>query len=316
MRRFAACPDDAPVVVEGSCEGVEQMRGFVWFVGAGPGDPDLITLRGWRALEGADLVFYDSLVDRRLIDGLAAECIYVGKRCGRHSATQDQIIERLANSALAGHRVVRLKGGDPAVLGRVGEEALGLAALDIPFEIVPGVTSATAVPELAGIPVTHRGTADSFVVATAHRRAGEPGPSIPAYSAGTTLVLLMARATAEKWNAELEARGYPADLPVALISAGCSNGQRVVETSVATAVRDLREANLDTPVLAVVGWVVQLRSRLKVSEQSAAPSPFATAAALACAAGPARVGNGANFGHIDFDGDARLESLESVANSQ
>lgn len=291
------------------------MRGFVWFVGAGPGDPDLITLRGWRALEGADLVLYDSLVDLRLLEGLAAECIYVGKRCGRHSMTQAQIIDRLARFALAGHRIVRLKGGDPAVLGRVGEEALGLAALDVPFEIVPGVTSATAVPELAGIPVTHRGIADSFVVATAHRRTEELGLSIPVYSAETTLVLLMARATAAAWSSELQARGYPGELPVALISAGGSDRQRVVETSVSEALRDLREANLDTPVLAVVGWVVRLRSRLEVMERRGALPEFATGAALASAVGPIRSGRVAGFRRDDFEGEARLVNLESVANS-
>jgi siroheme synthase len=121
------------------------VKGFVWFVGAGPGDPDLITLRGWRALNEADVVLYDSLVDPRLLRDLAAELVFVGKRCGRHSLSQERILERLVEFALEGRRVVRLEGGDPSVLGRVGEEALRLAAWGIPFEIVPGVTSATAV---------------------------------------------------------------------------------------------------------------------------------------------------------------------------
>jgi len=236
--------------------------GCVWFVGAGPGDPDLITLRGWRALQEADLVLFDSLVDVRMLEGLSAECRYVGKRCGRHSMTQDEINALLVESARAGRRVVRLKGGDPAVLGRVGEEALQLAERDLPFELVPGVTSATAVPMLAGIPITHRGLADSFVVATAHRRSNEMKLSIPRYNAETTLVLLMARATADSWHAALAAGGYPPELPVALVSAGSTPAQRIVITQVADALRDLREAELPTPLLAVVGRVVELHEEL------------------------------------------------------
>jgi len=237
-------------------------RGFVTFVGAGPGDPDLITLRGWRALERADRILYDSLVDLRLLAGLRAECVFVGKRCGQHSMSQQEINELLAESALAGEHVARLKGGDPGVLGRVGEEALYLTERGVPFEIIPGVSSATAVPELAGIPVTHRGLADSFVVATAHRRLEQAELSIPPYSENTTLVLLMARATAPAWCEALRAGGYPPALPVALVSAGCTARQRVAITSVAAALDDLRAAELDTPLLAVVGRVVTLHSRL------------------------------------------------------
>jgi siroheme synthase len=156
------------------------------------------------------------------------------------------------------------------VLGRVGEEALRLAELDVPFEIIPGVSSATAVPELAGIPVTHRGLADSFVVATAHRRRGEIGLSIPQYSENTTLVLLMARATAPAWRNALVAGGYPPELPVALVSAGCTRRQRVVISSVAEALRDLRAADLETPLLAVVGWVVTLHGRLGAAQPDTA----------------------------------------------
>jgi uroporphyrin-III C-methyltransferase/precorrin-2 dehydrogenase/sirohydrochlorin ferrochelatase len=259
--------------------------GFVWFVGAGPGDPDLLTLRGWRALHQADLVLFDSLVDDRMLAGLTAECVHVGKRCGRHSMTQDQINALLVESARAGRRVVRLKGGDPAVLGRVGEEALQLAARDLPFEIVPGVTSATAVPMLAGIPVTHRGLADSFVVATAHRRSDEMDLSIPSYNAGTTLVLLMALATADTWHTALVAGGYPADLPIALVSAGCTPEQRVVITTVAKALCDLRNAELATPVLAVVGRVVELHDALGETRRSSAPRTSLDIAAAAGARG-------------------------------
>ncbi len=161
---------------------------------------------------------------------------------------------------------MRLKGGDSSVLGRVGEEALVLAERDIRFEIVPGVSSATAVTSTAGIPLTHRGLADSFVVATAHRRAdrcsGDRDFSIPSYAASTTVVLLMAGGTVAEWAEQLSRSGYPPNLPVGLISAGCTERERVVETNVADVATDLERAGLETPILAVVGWVVTLRRRL------------------------------------------------------
>jgi uroporphyrin-III C-methyltransferase len=238
------------------------VTGFVWFVGAGPGDPDLITLRGWRALQRADVVLYDSLLSPELLDASDAERVFVGKRCGRHAMPQPHIGDLLVHHATRGRRVVRLKGGDPGVLGRVGEEALQLTERGVPFEIVPGVSSATAVPEVAGIPVTHRGLADAFVVATAHRREGVHALSLPDYRPRTTLVLLMARAGAESWGRQLLLRGYPPELPVALVSQGCTERQRVVVTRVADAARDLLASQLETPLLAVVGQVVRLRARL------------------------------------------------------
>jgi len=237
--------------------------GFIWFVGAGPGDADLITLRGWRALQEAEVVLHDSLVDPALLVGLDAACFYVGKRCGSHSMSQEQITELLVRLGRDGRRVVRLKGGDPAVLGRVGEEALAVAGAGIPFDIVPGVTSATSVPELAGIPVTHRGLADSFVVACAHRSAEEGELSIPPYQPRTTLVLMMASATAAAWQSQLLRKGYHEALPVALVSRGASAEERVLVTSVGRAAADLQTSGLETPVLAVVGRVVTLRAQLE-----------------------------------------------------
>lgn len=241
--------------------------GYVWLVGAGPGDPDLITVRGWRALREADVVLYDSLVDASLLDGLSAARVYVGKRCGAHAMPQERIADLLARLALQGKRVVRLKGGDPSVLGRVGEEAARLAELGVPYEIVPGVTSATAVPALAGIPVTHRSVADSFVVATAHRRGDAAGSSIPPYSARTTLVLLMPRATVRSWAQQLREQGYPEGLPVAFVSEGCTPRQQVLETTVAEAADALESSGLPTPLLAVVGRVVGLRAKLAAGAQ-------------------------------------------------
>jgi len=236
--------------------------GYVWFVGAGPGGADLITVRGLRALQRADVVLYDSLADPALLEGVTGERIFAGKRCGRHAVSQAEINALLVDLAGRGRRVVRLKGGDPTVLGRVGEEALALAEAGVAFEIVPGVTSATAVSALAGIPLTHRPVADSFHVATAHRRDGRVDLSIPRYQERTTLVLLMASRTVEAWQARLLAMGYPASLPVALLSAGCTPRQRVEVTQVGRVAAALAAAELPTPLMAVVGRVVDLHRHL------------------------------------------------------
>jgi uroporphyrinogen III methyltransferase/synthase len=250
-------------------------RGRVVFVGAGPGDPELLTLRGWRALQAADVVCYDSLVDERILEDVRAERLYVGKRCGRHSMRQEQLTELLAELALAGRRVVRLKGGDPSVLGRVGEEALRLAELGIPFEIVPGVTSAVAAPAFAGIPVTHRGLADSFCVVSAHRRGDDLDLTIPPYHERTTLVLLMAAQTLDTWLPLLRLKGYPADLPVAFIVAATTSEQRVVTTTVARAAAAAHTAGLGSPTMAVVGRVVELRATLRWFAEAGDPPALA-----------------------------------------
>jgi uroporphyrin-III C-methyltransferase len=221
-----------------------------------------MTLRGARLLRSADVVLHDALVHPAILDEISGRRIDVGKRCGRHSMQQEEISALIADLAARGERVVRLKGGDSSVLGRVGEEALTLVERDIPFEIVPGVSSATAVTSAAGIPLTHRGLANSFVVATAHRRNQEGDLPIPAYAERTTVVLLMANGSVSDWREQLLRSGYPPGLPVALISAGCTEFERVVETNVADVVDDLATAELETPMLAVVGWVVTLRERL------------------------------------------------------
>jgi uroporphyrin-III C-methyltransferase len=239
------------------------MAGKVVFVGAGPGDPDLITVRGLKALHAADVVFYDSLVDPSLLEGLQAQTIFVGKRRGEHSVTQRKINSLLAQQAGKGKTVVRLKGGDCSVFGRLGEELLYLVDRRILFEIVPGVTSATGAAIFAGIPVTHRGVADSFVVAAAHRGQDGLPISIPRYNPTTTVVLMMALATAEIWREDLLAQGYPEDLPVAYICAGGTPRQSVLVTTVEESVRAVQGAGLTTPVMAVVGQVVTLREKLQ-----------------------------------------------------
>ncbi|MEI8003279.1 MAG: uroporphyrinogen-III C-methyltransferase, partial [Methanothrix sp.] len=151
-------------------------RGKVYLVGAGPGDPELMTLKAKRLLGVADVVLFDRLLDPRMLEGVKAELIDVGKNAGRHKLTQEGINQLLIEKAEKGAVVVRLKGGDPYLFGRGGEEALALQEKGIPFEVVPGVTSSIAAPELAGIPVTHRGVASSLIIVTGHEEPGKETP--------------------------------------------------------------------------------------------------------------------------------------------
>jgi uroporphyrin-III C-methyltransferase/precorrin-2 dehydrogenase/sirohydrochlorin ferrochelatase len=194
------------------------MSGFVSLVGAGPGDPDLLTVRAARALREADVVFYDALVSPETL-ALCEEAqrFSVGKRCGRPQIRQETIHALLIRAARRGKRVVRLKGGDPFVFGRGGEEALALRAAGVPFEVVPGVTNAVAAPALAGIPVTHRGTSNAFVVASGHFEEGLP-PALGSVRPGSaTLVVLMGVATRERLADGLMARGWNASTPAAIV---------------------------------------------------------------------------------------------------
>ena len=238
----------------------QENAGHVSLVGAGPGDKDLITVRGERALAAADIILYDSLIDAGLLEGRKATLVYVGKRCGQHSMSQEQITDLLIRCARSAGRVVRLKGGDPTVFGRVGEEAQALARAKIPFEIVPGISSSIAVPALSGIPVTHRGVADSFTTVTAHKRKGDEALGIPKYRENTTLVLLMPLSTIERWQKQLLEFGYPRDLPLAFISNGCSARAKVLETTVGESCTALRESVIASPCMVVVGQVVSLRA--------------------------------------------------------
>ena len=236
--------------------------GKVWLVGAGPGAPDLITLRGWRLLQQADSVVHDDLVDPALYGGLSAELHDVGKRSGVHKRSQEQINALLVELAQRGQRVVRLKGGDPSVLGRAMEEAIALHQNGVACEIVPGISSAIAAPILAGIPVTHRGVADSFQVLSAHPRIPEGPFHLPRYEPWCTLVVLMGVKTLPDWHALLAEKGYPPELPVAFITWAGRPEQRVLVTTVAAALEDARRAGLRSPTVAVLGEVVRLRGHI------------------------------------------------------
>lgn len=208
------------------------MTGFVSIVGAGPGDPGLLTRKAERALAEADLVLYDALVSAEVLRlATRARCFHVGKRAGRPGIEQEAIHRLLVSSARAGRRVVRLKAGDPFVLGRGGEEALALARADVPYEIIPGVSSALAAPALAGIPVTHRGVASGFAVVSGHApSAWEPvADALPPDA--LTLVVLMGLSARAAIAARLLARGWPRLTPAAaLLAAATPDAYRWVGT--------------------------------------------------------------------------------------
>ena len=207
------------------------MIGKVFLVGAGPSSLGLLTLRGKEVLEQAEVVVYDALVGAEILALLPrdAEKINVGKRAGHHHKTQQEINEILLDRALAGKTVVRLKGGDPFLFGRGGEELALLAEHGVPYEIVPGVTSAIAVPACAGIPVTHRDCGSSLHIITGHRRQGVPLdlPFDALVKAGGTLVFLMGVSALSEICAGLAAAGMASDTPAAVIEQGASSGQRI-----------------------------------------------------------------------------------------
>ncbi|HLI27052.1 MAG TPA: uroporphyrinogen-III C-methyltransferase [Chloroflexota bacterium] len=242
--------------------------GTVYLVGAGPGDPGLITARGREVLARAEVLVYDRLVAPELVALApdACERVYVGKQPGRHTLTQAEINALLIERARAGRRVVRLKGGDPFVFGRGGEEAEALHAAGVPFEVVPGVTSAVAVPAYAGIPVTHRGHASSFAVITGQEgeaRGEQPLEFARLAAAADTLVFLMGVERLPEIVAALQAGGRPPDMPTAVIAQGTLPEQRTVVGTLADIVERVRAAGIAPPAVTVVGEVVALRERLR-----------------------------------------------------
>ena len=243
------------------------MSGRVALVGAGPGDPELMTVRGMALLRRADVVVYDRLLDPRLLDEapLGAQRIFVGKARGAHVVPQARINALLIAHARRGRRVVRLKGGDPFVFGRGGEEADALATAGIPFEVVPGVSAAVAVPAYAGIPVTHRGVASSFAVVTGHEDETRTEAAVDWARLATavdTLVILMGARNLRRVAAKLLEGGRRPDTPVALIRWGTTHSQ-VTLTGRLDEIGGRAEAvRLAPPVVAVVGDVVALRERL------------------------------------------------------
>ncbi len=242
-------------------------RGVVYLVGAGPGDPKLLTLKALELLRQADVVVYDHLVSPEILKHCpqGAKSVYVGKKPKTHNISQEVINARLIREAKSGKCVVRLKGGDPMLFGRGGEEALALAKSRIRFEIVPGVTSAIAVPAYAGIPVTHRELSSSVAVITGHEDPTKAFPQIRwgALSAAVdTLVFLMSVGNLPNIVERLKQASRPKDEPCAVIEQGTRSSQRVVTGSLDTIARQAAQASIRPPAVFVVGDVVSLRDRL------------------------------------------------------
>jgi uroporphyrinogen III methyltransferase/synthase len=242
--------------------------GKVYLVGAGPGDPGLITVKGLACLKQADVVVYDRLVDESILHEARsdAEKIYVGKASDYHTLEQGMINQLLIQKAREGKGVVRLKGGDPFVLGRGGEEANALAENGIPFEVVPGVSSAVAVPAYAGIPVTHRGVASSVTIITGHKvsEGNEPRIAWDKLSTGTdTLVILMGLGNLAYVVDQLIRNNKSPSTPVAVITHGTTGRQRCVVGTLEDILAKVKSENLQPPSVVVVGNVVHLRNYLR-----------------------------------------------------
>ena len=240
-------------------------QGEVVLVGAGPGDPDLMTVGGQRALAEADVVVTDRLVPLAALDAVRADALVidVAKVPGGRSTPQETINDLLVEHALAGRRVVRLKGGDPFVFGRGGEEALACAAAGVPVRVLPGVTSSVSAPALAGIPVTHRGTTQGFTVVSGHVPPGHPDCSVDwkaLASTGTTLVVLMGVRTLPAIAEALVQGGLDPRTPAAGVADAGLPSQRRVDGTVATIADVVAESGIGAPAVTVVGHVVDVLS--------------------------------------------------------
>jgi len=245
----------------------EFLPGWVWLVGAGPGDPGLLTLLALHALEHADVVVYDALVDERVLAMAAptAERIYAGKRGGKPSPSQPDISDRLVRLAREGNRVLRLKGGDPFVFGRGGEEALALVAAGVKFRVVPGVSAGIGGLAYAGIPVTHRDVNSAVTFVTGHNAGGEvpDGLDWPALARGSpVLVFYMALKHLAPIRDRLIAAGRKADDPVAIVCKAATEQQTVLETTLARCAERAVEAGVEPPAIVVIGDAVRLRGGL------------------------------------------------------
>lgn len=243
----------------------KYQKGEVWLVGAGPGDPDLLTFRALRLMQNCDVVLYDRLVAPAVMELVRrdADRIYVGKKEAEHVVPQDEINQMLIDLAKEGKRVLRLKGGDPFIFGRGGEEIDRLAENDIPFQVVPGITSASGCSSYAGIPLTHRDYAQSCQFVTGHMKDDVldlewQELARPAH----TVVFYMGLNSLPEISKQLMAHGAPESRPVALVERGTTSQQRVVTGTLADIAETVIAENVKSPALIIVGDVVELRSRL------------------------------------------------------
>jgi uroporphyrin-III C-methyltransferase len=243
--------------------------GHVWVAGAGPGDPGLLTLDALAGLAQADVIVHDALVDMRVLAlaGANARLEFAGKRGGKPSATQADICERLIALARAGERVLRLKGGDPFVFGRGGEEVLALAGAGIPYRVIPGVTAGLAALAKAGIPATLRGTNRAVIFAAGHG-ADEDFDWAPLVHAGQPIVLYMVMHNLERIVGALRAAGLAADTPAAVIASATTPKQRVLVATLEKLPEAVRAQNIEPPAIVVIGDIV--KARVQIAEAAAA----------------------------------------------
>ncbi len=241
-----------------------MIKEMVYLTGAGPGDIELLTIKALRVIKEADVIIYDRLANPDILHEAKDGCqfVYVGKEDGRHIMPQDEINTVIYEKALSHKNIVRLKGGDPFVFGRGGEEGSFLYERDIPFEVIPGISSAIAVPAYAGIPVTHRGVAVSFRVVTGHESPDKENPQVKweSFKEDDTLVFLMGLHNISKISQKLISIGKSKELPCAVISKGTTPEQKVVVGTLEDI--EAKSKGLESPALIIVGEVVKLREQL------------------------------------------------------
>lgn len=242
-----------------------QQHGEVYLVGGGPGDPDLLTFRALRLMQQCDVCVYDKLVSAEVLELVRrdAERIYVGKSRDQHTLAQEEINQLLARLALAGKRVLRLKGGDPFIFGRGGEEIETLMQQGVPFQVVPGITAANGVSSYAGIPLTHRDYAQACLFITGHLKNGELDLDWAAMARPQqTVVIYMGLVGLAQICQQLIAHGVSANMPAAVVQQGTTQNQRVVSANLGDLAEQVAAANMKAPCLTIIGEVVQLREKL------------------------------------------------------
>lgn len=256
----------------------EFTPGLVWLAGAGPGAPGLLTLEALHALQTADVIVYDALVDSRILGWARMDAVkeYAGKRGGKPSPNQRDISHRLVELSRAGHRVLRLKGGDPFVFGRGGEEAQTLVAAGVPFRVTPGITAGIAGLAAAGIPLTHRDVGQTVTFLTGHDQTGQTPSAmdwVALAKASPVIVMYMAMKHLDRISTELIEAGRPKNEPVAIISNATLPDMKVLETTLAQAVSDAKAAGIGAPAIVCLGRNVELRKAIDWAGQLAGSPP-------------------------------------------